>query len=142
MPVDKATIYERLDKLSQVIKLLEKYRATPREDFLTDFTINSAAQYNLILGIEIIVDIGSHLLSEAFQVHASEYRQVIELLGEYEVLPREFAEENIPMARFRNLIIHQYEQVDMAQVYENLQKAPGVLNQFAKYFTDFIENKS
>lgn len=39
MSADKETIRERLEKLSGVIKLLEKYRQVSREDFLIDFTI-------------------------------------------------------------------------------------------------------
>lgn len=139
MSVDKKIIKEKLTKLNQVIKLLEKYKTVSREDFLIDFTINSAAQFNLILGIEIIVDIGNHILAEKYQVHPKEYKEVIEALGEYEIVPERFARENVEMAKFRNLIIHQYGKVDMKLVYQNLQKAPDIFRQFAKYFAEFLE---
>ncbi len=139
MPIDKETIKERLSKLSQVIKLLEKYREVSRDDFLVDFTVNSAAQYNLILGIEIISDVGAHILSEAYEVRSKEYREIIENLGEYNIVPKDFAKENAQMAQFRNLIIHQYGEVDMKQVYDNLQKAPDIFREFARYYFEFLE---
>ena len=118
MPIDKESIQERLDKLSDVIRLLEQYKNVPRGDFFADFTINSAAQFNLVLGIEIIVDIGAHILSEAFQIRAGEYREIILALGTYAVVPESFAKEQSDMARFRNLIIHQYSDIDMRQIYD------------------------
>lgn len=142
MTIDTKIIQEKLAKLNQVIKLLEKYKKVSREDFLIDFTINSAAQFNLILGIEIIVDIGNHILAEKYQVHPKEYKEVIEALGEYEIIPGDLARENVEMAKFRNLIIHQYGKVDMELVYQNLQKAPDIFRQFAKYFVEFLEKQN
>ena len=141
MPLDKETIRERLSKLTDVVKLLEEYKKVPREDFLVDFTINSAAQFNLILGIEIIVDIGNHILSEKYQAHPKEYHEVITLLGEYHVVPLDFAREHSDMARFRNRIIHQYTEIDMKQVYNHLQKAPDVFSQFAQYYESLLEKE-
>jgi len=100
MSVDKKSVQEKLDKLEQAIKLLENYKKVLREDFLVDFTINSAAQYNLVLAIEVIVDIGHHLLSELYHIHPKEYKDIIEALGEYEIVPGKFAKENVEMAKF------------------------------------------
>lgn len=138
MAIDKEVIREKFAKLAEVIGLLEKYKNTPRENFLIDFTINSAAQFNLILGIEVIMDIGNHILAEKYQVHPKEYKEIIEALGKYEIVPEDFAKENAEMASFRNLIIHQYEKVDMNLIYQNLQKAPDVFRQFAEYFQEFL----
>lgn len=139
MSIDKETIREKLDRLEQAVKLLEKYRKVPKEDFLIDFTINSASQFNLILGIEIIVDIGNHILAEIYQVHPKEYKGIIKALGKHEIVSEKFAEENLEIAKLRNLIVHQYGEVDMKEIYNNLKKAPNVFHGFAKYFIEFLE---
>ena len=142
MPLDKESIQERIGKLSQIIKLLDQYKAESEEDFLADFTINSAAQFNLIIGIEIIVDIGSHILNELYQIRPKEYHEVITALGEQEIISKEFALRNSDMPKFRNFVIHQYEDVDMKQVYIYLQKAPDVFRKFAAYFINFLEKQT
>ncbi|TSC79716.1 MAG: hypothetical protein G01um101429_391 [Parcubacteria group bacterium Gr01-1014_29] len=142
MPLDKESIQERIGKLSQIIKLLDQYKGESEEDFLVDFTINSAAQFNLIIGIEIIVDIGSHILNELYQVRPKEYQEVITALGEQEIISKEFAVENSDMPKFRNFVIHQYEDVDMKQVHAYLQKAPNVFRKFAEYFMDLLEKQA
>lgn len=141
MSMDKNTIKEKLSKLAQSVNLLEKYKKISREDFLVDPTVNSATLYNLVLSIEIVIDIGSHILNEEYQVSPKEYSEVIEKLGEYEIIPADFAQENVNMARFRNLLIHDYVKIDLGQVYNNLQKAPDVFRQFAKYYIDFLEKQ-
>jgi uncharacterized protein YutE (UPF0331/DUF86 family) len=139
MVIDRETIENKLKKLEEVIVKLEECKKVKKEDFAIDFRISDAAMYNLIQGIEIIIDIGNHILSEVFHITADEYAQVIEKLGETNVIPPDFAEENINMARFRNLIIHAYEKIDLDKVYQNLQKAPDIFRQFAKYYLEFLE---
>ena len=131
------TIKEKLDLLDEVIDKLKQCAAVPKEDFIADFLVSDAALHNLVLGIEIIVDIGNHILSEAFHVGADSYKETIEKLGETGVVPRDFAKKNADMAKFRNLIIHAYGEIDMKQVYQNLQKAPDIFRKFAEYFSDF-----
>lgn len=141
MSIDKKTIEEKLNKLREASKYLDKYKVESEEDFLVDFTVNAAAMHYMVLGIEIIVDIGNHLLSEVYQAHPDEYREVIEALGEYEIVPENFSKENADMAKFRNLIIHAYGKIDMKQVYQNLQKAPDAFRKFAEYYIEFLEKK-
>lgn len=141
MVIDKQSINRKLEKLREVIDKLEQCKKVPREDFMVDFRISDSAMHNLVIGIEILVDIGNHILVEVFQVAADEYAQVIEKLGETGVIPMDFAKENIDMTRFRNLIIHVYEKIDLGEVYQNLQKAPDIFRQFAKYYLEFLEKQ-
>jgi len=74
--------------------------------------------------------------------NSGKYKEAIEKLGEYEVVPEKFAKENADMAKFRNLLVHEYGIVDLEQVYNNLQKAPDIFRQFAEYYIDFLEKTS
>lgn len=138
-PIDKKSIQEKLEKLAEAIDKLEECKKASQKEFLADFKISDSVIRNLVLGIEIIVDIGNHILSEVFQVHPKEYKEIIEVLGECEVVPKDFTRDNIDMAKFRNLLIHDYIKVDLNKVYQNLQKAPEVFRKFAKYFQGFLD---
>ncbi len=139
MTIDKKSINKKLNKLTESLEYLEKYKKESKEDFLIDFTVNAAAMHYMVLGIEIITDIGNHILNENYQISSDEYSEVIEKLGEYEIVPEKFAKENADMAKFRNLIIHAYDKIDMEQVYQNLQKTPDIFRKFAKYYVEFLE---
>ena len=141
-PVDKNSIHEKFQKLSEVIERLEEYRKVPRADFMVDYTVNSASMHHLVLGIEIITDIGNHLLNEIFQAHPKDYQEIILMLGKHRVVPEELAKENADMAKFRNLLIHEYINIDLRKVYANLRKAPDIFREFAAAFSDFLEKTS
>jgi len=138
-PVNKKAVDKKLDLLDEVIDKLQDVKALSQENFMSDFFIHDTAIRNLVLGIEIIVDIGNHILSETFHSSANTYKDVIIALGEAEVISKDFAKENSQMADFRNLIIHAYGSLDMKQVYQNLQKAPDVFRKFAKCYIEFLE---
>lgn len=141
-PIDKNTVGEKLKLLVRVVAKLDDIKAAPQKDFFSDFRVSDAALRNLTLGIEIVVDVGNHLLAEEFQDSARTYKDVIIKLGEDGIVPEEFANENVKMADFRNLAIHGYLELDLDKVYENLQKAPDIFRQFAKYLYGFLEKQS
>lgn len=110
--------------------------------FLGDKIIQSAAMFNLLIGIELIVDIGNHILSEEFQKTGKSYKDVIIYLGETKIVPQAFAEENAEMADFRNKLVHDYDRIDSQKVFDYLQKAPDVFRAFAKAYVEFLEKNT
>ena len=133
------SIEEKLQKLQDFIDKLEELKKVSYEQFIDISIYPDATMRNLQVGVEVIIDIGTHILSEIFQVKVSEYKEVIIKLGEAKIVPEQFAKENIPMAKFRNLLVHEYGDIDIAKVYEYLQKAPDIFRQFAKYYVEFLE---
>lgn len=140
-PIDKKTIQEKLFKLQEAVKVLSELQSESQEDFLKDAKLQGAAMFNLIIGIELIVDIGNHILTESFQKPAKTYRDVIVYLGEVGVIPLEFAEENKAMPDFRNKLIHDYDRIELEKVYEYFQKSANVFRQFAKCYIEFLEKE-
>lgn len=138
-PINKKTIEEKLLKFQEIIKALNDIKIYPEGKFVKDMLINSAAMFNLVIAIEIIIDIGNHILVENFQKSAKTYADVIIELGETGIIPKEFAEDNKDMAKFRNKLIHDYDRIEIEKVYEYLQNAPEIFSQFAKYFIIFLD---
>lgn len=140
-PLNKKSVKKKLELLDEVVEKLEEIKPIGKDKFVSDFYIHDTAIRNLVLGIEIIVDVGNHILSETFHSSAKTYKDVIIDLGKGEVIPKDFAGENAEMTDFRNLIIHAYGNLDIKKVYQNLQIAPDVFRQFAKYFVKFLEKQ-
>lgn len=141
-PLNKNSIHEKLFKLREYTKILEELRAEGRTAFFSDFKTQDSAALNMFTSIEMITDIGNHIITEVFQKQAKNYAEVTSLLGECGVVPQSFARENEDMMKFRNLIAHDYDKVTPEGIYENLQKAPDIFRQFAKYFVEFMEKQS
>ena len=66
------------------------------------------------------------------------YKEVIEILGDREIIPKGFAERFAKAAKFRNILIHMYAEVDVDRVYEILQNDLGDFDEFAKCIGRYI----
>lgn len=140
-PINTQTIQTKLVRLMRNIELLEGYAKIDREQFSLDYTVHGAAMHYLVESIEIIVDIGGHILSEEFSVSPGTYKDVILELGKVGVTSVEFAGQNAEMTDFRNLIIHGYGSVNLDQVHAHLRQAPAVFREFASQYAAFLEKK-
>ncbi len=120
---------------------LENLRGISREEFLENPQAQDAAMYNLIIGIEAVVDIGNYFLADKFNQAADTYEDVIKGLGEKGIIPIKFAQESEGMAGFRNVLVHLYEDVNLDTVYYNLQKAPDAFRHFAEHFVEFVKEE-
>lgn len=110
--------------------------------FLLTEKIKMSLYLIMFVSIELITDIGNHIITEVFQKQAKNYKEIIELLGKTGVTTEIFAKENEDMIKFRNLIAHDYEKITPEGIYENLQKAPDVFREFAKYFVEFMDKNA
>lgn len=141
-PLNKKTIQEKLFKLQESIKILEELRKRGRAAFFADRIVQDSAILNMFTSIEMITDIGNHIITEVFQKQAKNYKEIIVLLGDTGVVPVGFSKENEDMTKFRNLVAHDYHKITPEGIYENLQKAPDIFRAFAKYFVEFMEKQS
>lgn len=79
--VDKNSIQDKLLKLQEAVNVLNELKSVSEQDFLKDLKTNGAAMFNMLVSIELIVDIGNHILAEVFQKPEKTYRDVILALG-------------------------------------------------------------
>ena len=133
-------IKERVKKIEEIVTELKKLKKIPKPEFLKDKKTQYASMYAMIVGIEAICDIGNHILAQYFNQAADTYKDIILLLGEVGVIPKNFSQKSAQMTDFRNILIHLYLKIDPAQVYQNLQKAPAEFTKFSQYFLKSREN--
>jgi uncharacterized protein YutE (UPF0331/DUF86 family) len=131
----------RLSKMQEYLKILKQISRYNIEDFKSNPEHYGSAERFLQLAIECCIDIGSHIIaSEGFR-RPEDYADVFKVLGENKVLPEDFAAQLVKMARFRNLLVHIYLEVDLNQVYNILKNNLGDLEKFAKHIINYIKDK-
>lgn len=141
MTLDKQIIQERLARLEHIVQKLEDEKPRSIEQLASNDTLSDATLYRLQTGIEAIVDIGNHILTEAYDHRSETYKDTLIELGKAGVIPKKFIEENVTMTGFRNLVVHQYGEINLEKVYAYLGKAPSVFREFAQHFTSFLEKQ-
>lgn len=136
--VDIESIIERLQSLEEYTAHLKELRKIPLSDIKSDIKNRWAVERGLLLAIECVLDIGSHIVAEEKLGRPKDYTEIIDILGDKGVIPSDFAGQIRGMAGFRNILIHEYVEIDVERVYEYLQKAPEQFDSFRTYIGRFL----
>ena len=143
--IDKEFLKEKLNLITRDLERLKIFSDFTISQIAEDF-IKYAALKNILM--EIIgraIDINEHFISEMAQPQMEApktYRDTFLLLGDLNILQKDFAGEVSKSAGFRNAIVHEYNNLDENIIYKTVGEA---INQYAKYcnyILEFIEKES
>lgn len=91
---------------------LDDIVSSGEDKFLSDRHIRGSAKYNLLVAIETVLDLSSHLITQNSWRLPEDYADSIHVMAENGVISRNEAEHLADMARFRNRLVHQYWRID------------------------------
>lgn len=134
-------IYSKLEDLKKYVQFLKSYQSHRKEELRENYTLRGAVERYLQLALECTLDVGEMIISKEGFRKPERYREVIEILGEEGILPREFAERFSPSMGFRNILVHRYAEVDLDELYRHLQDDLKDFDTFAKCVAKYVEGK-
>ena len=140
----KETIQDKLFRLKANTDFIEDILKLSNKELLRedDRSKYLAIEHMLQISIQIILDVGSHILAQNFYENPATYNDVILSLGKHDVITEKFAKEHEEMAKFRNKIVHDYGNIDQAKVLEYGRAAPDVFRTFSKAFVNNMQKKT
>ena len=136
--VDKDIMQRKLSFVDLKLRNLETLKLMDRQDFLASFQAIDAAKYNLQVCIEALIDVSNHVVARERWGIPSTSAESIKLLIKHGVLSKDNELSLVQMVKFRNRIVHLYQEVDDSEIYrilqENLDEIKGfiqaVINKF------------
>jgi uncharacterized protein YutE (UPF0331/DUF86 family) len=131
---------KRIERVEEAFRRLEQIKILSLNDFLNDWKSQDAALHNLQIAIEGCLDVGNNIISLIGSRSPDTYVQIVEILAEENILPQSFIETAKNMAKFRNIIVHEYLYLDLEKVYSFLLKIND-LRQFLKYLVAYFEER-
>lgn len=131
MILRKDVVRERLAFLRSTIIRLDRLRATSLDEFLASEDLQWLTHRGLQLGAQAALDIGAHLLTGHFNKRPGDYAEVIRLLGDHRVIPRELQSRLTGLGGFRNVLVHEYLELDQELIFKFLQNDSLALGAFA-----------
>ena len=132
-------IRNRLQGLRALMPILKSHQSLSREEFVSNFEKQLSAEHALQLAIQHLLAISSHLLASRGVRELTDYRDVLIKMGKEAILPQDFAERISKMAGFRNLLVHDYAEVDPELVYEFLQYRVVDFEEFMKHIAAHLK---
>jgi uncharacterized protein YutE (UPF0331/DUF86 family) len=118
---DRNIVEERISLVQRYLRDLREFSDIAREDFRNNPERQYAVLHALQLAIEASIDIATHICSSDSLGTPTSYVEAFDLLENAGIVGSPLADKLRSMARFRNRIVHLYQQVDTDTVYDILQ---------------------
>lgn len=112
------------------VDVLRRYAQRPDDEFLQDEEAIRSARYALIVAVEAAANICSHLCARMLATVPESYADCFEKLGEAGIVSRDLARRLAAMARFRNLLVHGYGEVDDGRMLRMLREDLADLDEY------------
>jgi uncharacterized protein YutE (UPF0331/DUF86 family) len=127
--------------LDEYIKDLRELQKVNFDEYEENKLIRRAAERTLHLAVEACLDIGQHIIArEGFRT-PEDNKEIFVILNEEGILPAEILPNTVAMARFRNLIVHDYARIDNAAVFGILKRRLGDFDAFARAIITYMESE-
>ena len=121
--MNRDVILNKKESLERCIKQVREYYARPSDvDFKEDYLRQDAIAVNLQRATELAIDMANHVIKERKLGLPKESRQSFEILGKSGIIPHELALMLQGMVGFRNILVHEYQKLDigiMIDIIEN-----------------------
>jgi uncharacterized protein YutE (UPF0331/DUF86 family) len=137
--VDRYVVQARIAKIREYVALLRKIRDMADERrFVAEPLIYGNAERYLQLAIQAVLDIGNHVVADMNLGLPADSHELFTILAKRKVLSPRLSKKLVPMAGFRNLLVHEYLEIDRRRVYRFLRSELGDFEAFIRAVTRLL----
>jgi len=115
------TIENKISLVKKYIKILDNYKKYSKDEIQNDKTIKGAVERYLYLASQATIDLSEAVISYKGFRKPTSMSESFSILNEEKIIPLELTNKMIGMVGFRNVVTHDYDQIDYDIVYDVLQ---------------------
>jgi uncharacterized protein YutE (UPF0331/DUF86 family) len=116
--VDREIFSRRLVALRGYLGKLKAFLDAPEEEFVREPALHDLAERYLHLAVEACLDLANHWIGDRGLPVPDANRDTFTILEKAGELPAELAERLRGWAGFRNVLVHEYLEIDLGEVSE------------------------
>jgi len=140
--VDERVVATQLKRIEQYHgELREKQRSLSRTDLAEETTEQRAVERMFENAIQACADLAKHVASADFDYDGDTSKEAIRVLGREGILDEETTDTLVAAVGFRNVLAHEYGDVDYDLVYENLQTGLDVYDAFSRQVAQWVREQ-
>ena len=128
--VDHDLILAKAGSIRRNLKRISEKGGVDLETFLADVDRQDVISFNLHLAIENCTDLAAHIISEEGLGVPGSASEMFYLLEENGYLSRSLTEKMIKAVGLRNLIVHEYDKIDLKRLFEIIHKDTKDINNY------------
>ncbi len=130
--VDRELLQRRLERLEEYLVILRRLAAYRYEEFIAN------PERFLQLSIELIDDMGNHVVADEELGAVAKTTDVPDRLAEHGLVDADLASRWATMIGFRNILVHEYMEIDRRLVHEHLRERLGDFDELRLAFVRLL----
>ena len=140
--LDSAIVERKLDFIRKALKDVKEIVENGKDAYLKDHRTQLVMERLIERIVEPAVDLSNHILRKQFSEVAPTYREAFLHLSKHGILANELSKQLAPFAGLRNLIAHQYEEIDHEKVFHAAEESLSVFVEFIGSIEFYLNPKS
>ena len=139
MVFSEILVNKKINKIKGYLKEVIPFLKFSVEEILEDVAKLRVLERNFQLIVDEIIDINQHFIKELGLDISDDLEGTFHVLGENNILPKDFVLKIAPTVGLRNRLVHRYEEIDPRIFIESFQKDYSDFEQYIKFITDYLE---
>ena len=128
--IDHDLVIAKAGSIRRNLKRISEKGGVDLEIFLGDIDRQEVVSFNLHLAIENCIVLAAHIISEEGLGVPGSASEMFYLLEENGYLNLQLTEKMIKAVGLRNLIVHEYDKIDLKRLFEIIRKDTKDINEF------------
>lgn len=141
--LDTYRVKTRLEEIRKRVLILEKdFKKIPEEKLIIDENLYASAERHLQVAIQACLDIANHLVAAlGLERPRKEAGETFFTLAKEKIISQDLARIMKKVVGYRNVLVHEYLEVERHQTYLNIQNGLKDLAKFAQEIEEFLEKR-
>ena len=135
----KDIVIRKLTRLKGYLQELSTYKSISWEEYIEAFQNQRTVERLIQLVVDIAVDINIHMLvDEGYAPPSDAYNSFLEASSKLGLFPESFAQSIAPSTGERNIIVHEYEQIDDVIIYSSIGETLSFYEDYIKHVSTYL----
>lgn len=139
--IDEEVITARIAKIREYGCLLADILKIPKDKFIEEPGYYLQAERLLEVIIQAMLDIGNHVIAGLLLKKPEDYRQIFDILAQNRIIPGELLPQLRALVGLRNLLVHEYFEVDHGRLYDEARAGLADFEKFCKAIVRFLQGR-
>lgn len=132
MVLRREFLEQAFSELDRVAQELGKYRDTTAEKMAADLSRRWIVERGLLAGVNLLLQVADHILTQHFGRLVDTYEGLLAELRGNGVISAALYERLRGAGGFRNVLVHEYLDIDLREVAKALRQAPDAFREFVR----------
>ena len=128
--VDRELVLRKIAGLEEYLAQLEEFRGVTAEAYRGEWKTQRIVDRTLHFAIETCLDLAEHMIADRQLRVPTSHAETFDILREAGLIEDPLGPSLAQMARFRNLLVHDYARIDAERVVRILNEDLGDLQRF------------